>query len=383
MYDVVIVGAGVAGSATAIHLARRGRSVLLIDRSSFPRRKPCGEALFPQGRAELADLDLAALLTGESADLRAVRFTLGKRSAEATIGRQGYGAIGVSRLKLDSLLIDSAVRATVEVETGVHVRKLVSREQRFELEADGARVEGKVIVAADGFRSGLRLQAGLSVNSTARRYGISAHLLMVDAPPPRIDIYFEPGYEVYVTPLGGNLVNVAVLLDQSRVRELGGRLREGFVSLVTSAPFGAATFELVDEPLAVGPFPASAKSMWRDNLVLAGDAAGFYDPVSGNGMSLALVSARHCASAIDAYLETGSTERLREYERRCRSMARNSTLFARLILALAARPKLGSHVLGNLARAPMTFTKLAAINDGELGLRALRPRDLVAFALGL
>lgn len=383
MHDVVIVGAGVAGSATAIHLARRGRSVLLLDRSSFPRRKACGEALFPQGRAELAALNVQTLLTGDSIELRAVRFTLGRRSAEARIGSQGPGAIGVSRLKLDSLLIDAARRAGAEIETGVPVRRLAREGRHYEVEADGERADGKVIVAADGLRSGLRLQAGLNVNSAARRYGISAHALVAEALPARIDVYFERGYEVYVTPLGGSLVNVAVLLDHSRVDELAGRLREGFVSLVRSAPIGGVGVELVDEPLAVGPFPAKAKTMWRANLVLAGDAAGFFDPISGNGMTLALVSARHCASAIDAYLSTGSTEPLREYERRCRALARNSTMFARLILALAARPRLGSHVLGNLARAPRTFSKLAAINDGELGFGALTPRDLLAFAFGV
>jgi flavin-dependent dehydrogenase len=206
---------------------------------------------------------------------------------------------------------------------------------------------------------------------------------MVEAPPPRIDVYFERGYEVYLTPLGGGLANVAVLLDRSRVEALGGRLREAFKSLASSVPIGGAGFELVDEPLAVGPFPAGAKAAWRDNLVLVGDANGFFDPISGNGMTLALLAARCCASAIDAYLKTGSTERLRAYERQCRAAARNSTLFARLSLALAGRPRLGRRVIENFARKPNTFGKLVALNDGELGLSALRPRDVLASVLGI
>lgn len=384
MHDVVIVGAGVAGSATAIHLARRGRSVLLLDRSSFPRRKPCGEAVFPRGRDELADLDVLTPLADECAGLRTVRFTLDRRSAEARIGWKGGEALGIPRLKLDSRLIDSAMRAGVEVTTDVLVRRLVRSGEHFEVQAaHGEVVDAKVIVAADGLRSGLRQQAGLSVNSPGRRYGVSAHILVADTPPPRIDVYFQQGYEIYVTPVGGTLVNVAVLLDRSRVDELAGRLREGFESLLASVPICADGTELVDEPLAVGPFPAVARSAWRDNLVLVGDAAGFFDPISGNGLTLALVSARRCAAAIDSYLESGSTAPLRAYERQCRALARNSTLFARLVLVLAARPRLGRRVLHNLGRRPRTFSKLAAINDGELDLSALSPRDFLAFALGV
>ena len=383
MHDVVIVGAGIAGSATAIHLSRLGRRVLLLDRSSFPRRKACGEAVFPRGRAELGELDVLAPLEDESASLKAVRFTLDGRFAEAQIGRKGSEAIGVSRSKLDSELLDSAMRAGVDVETDTSAGRLVSADERFELEAGGKHLPGRFIVAADGLGSALRHQAGLNSDSPAHRYGVSAHVVVGEEPPPRIDIFFELGYEVYVTPVGGGLVNVAVLLNRSRVKELGGRLREGFESLIGRVPLAGGNFELVDEPLAVGPFPASASSAWRKNLVLVGDANGFFDPISGNGMSLALASARDCASAVDAHLETGSIQPLKDYEKRCRSQARNSTLLARIVLAVAARPRLGRRVLENLARRPKTFTKLAAINDGEIGLSSLRPRDVLAFVLGV
>jgi flavin-dependent dehydrogenase len=333
--------------------------------------------------AELADLGILQQLENDSLNLEMVRFTIDGCSAPARIGWTGTQAIGVSRLKLDASLLDFASRAGADVETDLDVRELVSADGRFELKAEGQTLGARVVVAADGLRSGLRRQAGLSADSRGRRYGVSAHIVLSDSPPPRIDVYFERGYEVYITPLGGKVVNAAVLLDRTRVEELAGRLREGYTSLVASVRSIGSGFELVDEPLAVGPFPAAATSVWRDNLVLVGDAAGFFDPISGNGMTLALVSARRCAAAIDAHLETGSVEPLRTYERRCRALARNSTLFARVILALAARPGLGRRVLKNLGQRPETFAKLAAINDGELGLGSLRPRDLLAFAAGL
>jgi flavin-dependent dehydrogenase len=127
----------------------------------------------------------------------------------------------------------------------------------------------------------------------------------------------------------------------------------------------------------------SARALWRDNLVLAGDAAGFFDGITGDGMTQSLVSARDCAAAVQVLLSTGSTQGLREYAQRRRRLSRNATLLARLNLALAARPALGRRSIRNLARHPDTFARLAAVSSGDLGLDDLRPRDVLALALGV
>lgn len=203
-----------------------------------------------------------------------------------------------------------------------------------------------------------------------------------EPPLGRIDVFFEPGYEVYVTPVGGNVVNVAVLLGRRQARGLAGNLQSTFLELLARSAF-AAEGELVDEPLAVGPFPAGAKRVWQRNLVLVGDAAGFLDPINGEGMTAALVSARQCAAAVHAFLSSGSTAPLRAYQRQREDLVRAPNLFARTMLALASRPALGRRAVLNLSRQPETFARLVAMNGCDLPLSFLRPRDLLALATGL
>jgi flavin-dependent dehydrogenase len=294
-----------------------------------------------------------------------------------------FSAAGVQRLVLDEALLRACIDNGVDVRTGVEARKLVSGPGGFGVEIEGEAVEARVLVAADGARSGLRVQAGLDRPARRRRYGISAHLRLEAEPAPRIDIRAGQGYELYLTPAGERLVNAALLLERETMDELAGRLQDGFLELI-SLSLRDSAFELVDEPLVAGPFPAVASSLWRQpNLVLVGDAAGFNDGISGDGMSLALQSARYCAEAIDAFLDSGSTLPFRRYERRCRLLARNSRLFTSFMLALAARPALGVRALRNLSHRPATMSKLAAINSGDLGFRSLRPRDLLALAFGV
>jgi flavin-dependent dehydrogenase len=127
-------------------------------------------------------------------------------------------------------------------------------------------------------------------------------------------------------------------------------------------------WRLLDAPLVAGPFRSGRAAC--GNAIKA-DAAGFFDGITGEGMSLALVSARHCAEAVDEFLATGSAEPLRRYERRRRSLARNSEILGRMTLALASREWTARRALRGLARRPETFAKLVAVSSGEARLWSL------------
>jgi flavin-dependent dehydrogenase len=383
MPDVVVVGASVAGSATAIHLASLGHSVQLIDQASFPRRKACGEGLLSPGVAELKTLGLLDNLLPDVTILNCLRYVgLQGETVEAPLGSADRPAIGVQRHLLDASLLHAAAERGVDVCLGIQARGVAETAGRFALLTEQRSVPARVIVAADGIHSRLRQAAGL-VTRPGRRFGVSAHFLLPEQPEGRVAVHFRRGYQVYLTPVGGRLVNVALLLDRAQARMLAGGFLAGFRSLVAASgalPEGA---ELVDEPLTGGPFPIKPGRIWRSNLVLVGDAAGFYDGVAGDGMSIGLVSARRGAAAIHRFLSDGSERHLRSYERDRRTLARNSTLLARLTLTLASQPKLGAMAVRNLARRPETFARLAAIGQGERGLDTLRPRDLLALAFGI
>jgi flavin-dependent dehydrogenase len=198
-----------------------------------------------------------------------------------------------------------------------------------------------------------------------------------------VEVHIREGFEVYVTPVGGYLVNIAVLMGRERAGRLAGNLTGGYREMAAESGAVPDGSVLVDVPLAAGPFPAEARRTWQSNLVLVGDAAGFFDGVTGDGMSLALVSARFCAAALDRFLTSGEPVAFEEYTRKRRALVRNPQLLGRLLLALAAYPRIGTRVASNLERHPGTFTKLMRINQGECGFSSLRPRDLLAAVAGI
>jgi menaquinone-9 beta-reductase len=381
--DVIVVGAGPAGASTAIRLSRRGLRVRLLERARvFPRSKGCGEGLFPRGVEALDEMGALGGILARAKVLTSLRLQLDYLVAEGPLGTTAYPAIGVRRDILDTALVDLSRRSGVEVCLGVTANDLLSDGTRYRgVRTNHGDFEAELVVLADGQRSRLRRIAGLDARGTSRRYGVSAHYLLPHEPAATVHIRLMGGYEIYLTPVGERLVNVALLASKARSTAWAGRLSEAYDSAVEASGVLSAGAELIEAPVASGPFPAGARRSWRSNLLLVGDAAHFYDGISGEGMSLALSSARHAAGAIAAFLQDGHPEHFERYDRVTRAEARNSTLLARISLWIASHPASGRRVIERLARNPALFSKLLGINAGSCKLSSLTPADVVRFIL--
>ena len=385
MYDVLVVGGGPAGCATAIHLARRGRRVVLIERTNEPQRKACGEGLFPVGVAELERLGVLDEVRIGSAEIDGLRFHAGGNVAEARLGLDRHGALATRRGALEGVLAEAATRAGVEIKRGLVVESFLVSNGRVagvHLRGSTETVAARVIVGADGLHSRVRALVGLDGSRRGNRYGVSAHVRMGGGPRRFVEVYFERGYELYLTPAGDGIVNVAVLLRKPAMRQFAGRLNEGFAEFLSGHRAIESGFEIVDAPLAAGPFAATARRSWRANVLLVGDAAGFFDGISGEGMALALRTGGLAAEAIGEHLVSGSHEPFRAYERVQRAMRRNSGLLARMSLLLGHNERVARFAVGRLASNPGAFTSLTAISGGERGWGSLRPRDIAGLLLG-
>ena len=386
-WDVVVVGGGPAGAATAIHLGARGHRVLLVERSTMPGRKACGEGLFPGGVRELEHLGVARSAEAQGLRLEGVSLSVGSTRAVARFDARGPCAIGVARTLLGPLLLDRARSVGAQVVTGVDIRG-------FEAHARGLRVvvpteegprvlDATIVVGADGLGSRVRRAAGLEARSSPRRYGLSAHVRLYEPAPPLVAVHVERGYEVYVTPVAPDVANVAVLAGRAFIRAMPHPLEASFGSLVASRLAGGlvtGSAGLLGPPLAAGPFEARATSAVRGNVLLVGDAAGSTDPIAGQGMSLGLVTARLAAEAIDAFLSSGDPRHLEAYAAARLNALRTSVAFSRLLLWATEHPRGAAHLLRGLGRRPSTLDRLLGISSGEEGWSALRPRDLLVLA---
>jgi geranylgeranyl reductase family protein len=307
-FDAVVVGAGPAGSIAALLLARAGARVALADKAAFPRDKACGDLVGPRGVQVLADLGLRVPDAGQGSDMLAVGPSGRRTRLPAFAGRTypGHGIV-TPRLAFDHALREAALQAGA---LGVRAR-ITGVEQgdggRVEavLSSDGQRLAGDVIIAADGALSPVARLAGL-LDPQAALWGFAIRayvpaevplplLVLLDASPWRI----YPGYGWLFPGQDGQAnVGIGIGLGGDRGRApLRGDLARLVALLGQRGDLrgDAATGPVMGGWLRMGGTGTPAAA---GNVLLAGDAAGLINPLQGEGIGPAMVSARLAAEAV-------------------------------------------------------------------------------------
>lgn len=391
--DVLVVGAGPAGTVAATVLARAGATVRVVDRASFPRPKLCGDTINPGTLSRLDRLAIriprehglrldGMVVTGANAKL-GVRIS---RREPATVVRGTYPAptsgLAISRHVLDQVLLDQAIAAGVQFDAGIHVCGAVVDDS-----ADGRRVTGvrltaasrrssvmraRVVLAADGRRSRLGFELGLLRQpARPRRWAVGAYLDGVRAPALG-EMHIRPDGYIGLSPLPGGGTNVCVVTAHLP-RPLGDA-GAWLMSVLRADPLlgerlGAAV--LAGPVTVLGPLAIEPTGRTIDGLLSAGDAAGFIDPMTGDGLRFAIEGAELAAAAALRALEhgwSGVHARLRgERERAFASKWR----FNRCLRTIVSSPRairaaaLGARVVPGMVRALISHA-------GDVGL-ASRP----------
>jgi menaquinone-9 beta-reductase len=310
--DVVVVGAGPAGSATALLLARAGRDVRIVERARFPRRKVCGEYLNGGAVAALDRLGLLPGVRAVSAPLRGVRLVA---AAVAPVALAFPGpALACAREVLDALLLDAALAAGAVLERG-RVDDLLYDGDR----CTGVRVrddEGalrerraQVVVGADGIGSVVARKLGLTrAPRRGARFAIGGHYGGFAGLDEHVEMYVGGGAYFALNPLGAERANVMVVVAKDRLARWSADVDEGVVGAAASLGRGVRSFAgatRLGARVSIGPLAHRVRCAIASGAILVGDAAGFLDPFTGQGVFLALTGAEHAAAAItgDAYVD--------------------------------------------------------------------------------
>jgi flavin-dependent dehydrogenase len=333
MIDVLIVGGGPAGLATAIRCAQAGLSVTVAEPRSGPIDKACGEGLMPSAVARLAELGVRPA----GHPLRGIRYLDPSHRADALF-RHGHG-LGVRRTTLHAALAARAAQLAIPV--------LPVRVAGFTQHSGGvtaAGVDARYLVAADGLHSAIRRACALDPPSARHsRFGLRRHYRM--APwSDLVEVHWTPESEAYVTPVAEDLVGVAVL----------GGARGDFETRL-------AAFPALREQLAgaapgtdirgAGPLRQDVRRRAAGNVLLVGDASGYLDALTGEGIGVALAQAAALADCI-------ATGRADEYERAWRRASRKAWLLTSGLLWARHRALLAPRIVPAAQLLPRVFTSI-------------------------
>lgn len=388
-YDIAIIGAGPAGSATASLMADRGFKVLLVDRAEFPRSKPCGEYVSPEARRLLDRLLAPGTLKREQpASLTGMRIVSPNgtsfRGYFNTAQRfNGYSDRGIAlpRAALDHHLVQAAERKGVTVlqRTALEslgkptnsVRTVGLRQQRRQIE-----VTARLVVGADGLQSRVAKQLGLARRGSLRRVALVTHAHGVAGMGAVGEMHVTSSGYVGLAPVGRGLTNVSVVADQRAVRDKPIDWFQQFIRSVPEVEHRLKRAEYVTPLRGAGPFASRSRRASADRAVLVGDAADFYDPFTGEGVYSALRGAELLASTISRRLESDrlGAAALAAYDRARRREFGSKWVLERIIAWTVGHPLALDHVARRLQSKPHLADLLVGVTGDFIPAKhVLRP----------
>lgn len=386
---VAVVGGGPVGSALSLFLAREGVPVVLLD-AGASERKICGEGILPAGWQVLEDLGIDQDIVRRS-PIEGLQYNLHAqeswKSMEAPLSGRAFG---VQRPQLFQVFRGAVESSGVQLYQEARLRDFQFRGHHLRLEfqqGQGATrtLDCSHLLAADGLHSLVRRKAGLRSSRTPsyRRWGTRCYFRAAER-RSRVEVTLGDGVESYLTPLGEDLYGLAFLwsphlLQPALAKE--GSLAERLMSYLPPGfreRLPAGRGELMDEGRAIGPLQQLVSSVLHPSgrIALVGDAGGYFDALTGEGLCLGLRQAR----SLSELLVRG---RLNEYPERHRKIKARHLAVVGGLLWLIHRPALRERVFSSLWRCPKQFRAVIGFAVEEAAWWSLLTPQLPRFLLGL
>ena len=350
MAEVLVVGGGVAGFSSALHLLRAGHHVTLAEKQKGSIDKVCGEGILPFGVELLDELGLKDEVVAAGFPFRGIAYKLGEKTVSGQFEGDRMG-IGIDRARLDAIL-RSACQAHKQFTFQEGSRVLPDTTADFDH-----------ILAADGINSRWATAQGVQKKFGSR---LGVRIRLQTPPPDHVQVHFFPTCEVYFTPTDHNTLSVAFLLDKDKM-PISGRELLDWCSNHLKTHFPHLSKAPVLNTGTRGPIVSWPAGAHHPNIHLLGDAYRAFDPISGAGMSFALLCAKLATTHLNA------TD---DYYRALKPCMRAINDFTGAVLFFRGAGIKTRLMLRQLGKAPKTFQRILTLHDGhhrftDLGIRAM------------
>lgn len=333
MIDLLVIGGGPIGLATAIEARLAGLDVVIVEPRGSTIDKACGEGLMPEAVNLLASIGVK--LNGIA--FRGIRYVSGARSIGAQFTK-GEG-LGVRRTELH----DAMHQRAVELGVRWHQEKVTAVQQN-DNSVEAAGHESRYLIAADGLHSKVRSLIGVQQTSKkTRRYGERQHFY-IEPWSDLVEVHWLPGAELYVTPVSKDIVGIAVLgerpLDlQSAIDslpEIKSRLKDATIA---------------SELKGAGPLRQRTSARTKGRILLVGDASGYVDALTGEGLRIGLAEARAAVKAVVC-------NDPQSYEKEWLAITRSYRIMTGSLAWAASHPKIRKLIVPAACSLPWLFQKI-------------------------
>jgi flavin-dependent dehydrogenase len=390
MWDVIVAGGGPAGSVAAALLARAGARVLLVDRARFPRDKLCGDSLNPGTVSRLERLFPGMWTTAPGLPALAIDGMRVSGPFDTLVDApypRGLHGRTLPRRALDGWLLEQAARAGAQVEDGVTVRRPLMDDNRSSPHVSGIVVRGRgggdvsiraaVTIGADGRRSVLASTLGLArALRRPARWAVGAYYEGVAGMSTFGEMHVRSGRYVGLAPLPGGLTNVCLVAPAPALQRAGGAER-ALSRAVAEDPMLAERFvgaRAATRPAVLGPLGVDGRAAGVPGLLLAGDAAGFVDPMTGDGLRFAVEGAEIAADVALGALARGGDRAHVELARRRHAAFAGKWRLNRALRLLVDQPAALAGAACTASVAPALVRLLVAAAGDCAGADRLKER---------
>lgn len=367
IYDVAIVGGGLAGLCLAIQLAEANYQVILFEKETYPFHKVCGEYVSMESYPFLERLGMPL----STMDLPIIKkLNISAPNGQILSQTLDLGGFGICRYTLDASLAKIAEQKGVKVMTSTKVNSVNYSNNQFELNAANSRFQAQLVLGAYGKRSAIDLQLKRPRATTKKNYiGVKYHVKL-DLPADVIELHnFKNGY-CGISKVDGDKYCLCYLSDAQNLKDHGD-IKSMEEKVLMKNPFLARYFKeaifLYDAPLTISQISFAKKSSVHEHVLLLGDAAGNIAPLCGNGMSMAMHASKLAFEESHRFLsqEISRSQLEENYSKKWHHHFAQRIRVGALLQHTFGREQLTNFTIGLCSKLPKFTARLIELTHGQ------------------